>query len=67
MSQGKKKKKAKPAFDRIELQAPPEWVGRLDATAARLGLSRSAFIRLACNKLMAIEGAPAAGSTTAAG
>lgn len=44
-----------PAFDRVEFQAPPEWVKELDEIAASLGLSRSAFIRMACNKIMQAE------------
>lgn len=42
-----------PPFGRIELQAPPDWIAELDAVAEAMGLSRSAFIRLACNKQMA--------------
>lgn len=41
-----------PAFGRIELQAPPDWIAELDALARRVGLSRSAYIRLACNNQM---------------
>ena len=40
---------------RIELQAPPEWIAKLDAAAARLGMSRSAYIRMACNRQMAAD------------
>lgn len=40
------------AFDRVEFQAPPSWVKKLDAAAAALGVSRSAYIRMACNKQM---------------
>src|SRR4051812_5966295 len=42
-----------PNFGRIELQAPPEWIDELDRAAAAVGLSRSAYIRLACNERMA--------------
>ncbi len=41
-----------PSFGRIELQAPPSWIVKLDKAAAAAGLSRSAYIRLACNRLM---------------
>ncbi len=41
-----------PPFDRVEFQAPPEWVEQLDAAAGAVGLSRSGYVRLACNKLM---------------
>jgi hypothetical protein len=42
-------------YDRIELQAETDWVKKLDAAAKAMGLSRSAYIRLACNKLMAAD------------
>lgn len=38
--------------DRVEFQAPSEWVSRLDDAAASAGMSRSAYIRFACNKQM---------------
>lgn len=38
--------------DRIEFQAPAEWVARLDAAAAAAGMSRSAYIRMSVNKQM---------------
>lgn len=41
-----------PSYDRIEFQAPVDWVEQLDAAANAVGLSRSAYIRLAVNKLM---------------
>lgn len=41
-----------PPFDRVEFQAPPEWVRQLDAAAEALGLARSAYIRMACNRQM---------------
>lgn len=51
-----KKKGGKPTseqpFERVEFQAPPDWVVQLDTAARAVGLSRSAYIRLACNKLM---------------
>jgi hypothetical protein len=37
---------------RIELVADPEWVLRLDDHAAALGLSRSAYVRMAVTKIM---------------
>jgi hypothetical protein len=37
---------------RIELQAPLSWIDKLDKAADALGLSRSAFIRMACNLQM---------------
>jgi hypothetical protein len=57
------RKKPKPAapspeeagFGRIELQAPPEWIAELDAVAKSMGLSRSAYIRQACNRQMAAD------------
>lgn len=51
----RKKDKAadEPAFDRIELQAPFDWVAELDRVAKMMGLSRSAYIRQACNLKMA--------------
>ncbi len=44
-----------PPIGRIELQADPKWIAKLDKAAAALGLSRSAYIRLACNRLMASD------------
>lgn len=44
-----------PSFGRIELQAPPDWIEQLDAVAAAVGLSRSAYIRMACNMKMAAD------------
>lgn len=41
-----------PPIGRIELQAEPEFIARLDAAARAVGLSRSAYIRLACHRLM---------------
>lgn len=43
---------SQPAFERVEFQAPPNWLPLLDAAAAALGLSRSAYIRMACNRQM---------------
>lgn len=43
---------AQPAFERVEFQAPLNWLPLLDAAAASLGLSRSAYIRMACNRQM---------------
>lgn len=40
---------------RVEFQAPPEWVSKLDAAAARLGMGRSAYIRMACNRQMTAD------------
>jgi hypothetical protein len=49
--------KRKPAAQRgrIELQAPVKWIARLDAAAKAKMLSRSAFIRLACDAMMREE------------
>jgi hypothetical protein len=41
-----------PDFIRVMFQAPPEMVERLDRIARSLGLSRSAYIRLACHERM---------------
>lgn len=41
-----------PPFDRVEFQAPPDWVQQLDAAAEALGMGRSAYIRMACNRQM---------------
>jgi hypothetical protein len=37
------------------LQAPPEWIEELDIIAYKMGLSRSAYIRQACNRQMAAD------------
>lgn len=50
---GKKKTEPIPPSGRIELQAPPSWVEELDRIAEAVGLSRSAYIRQACNIKMA--------------
>jgi hypothetical protein len=46
-----KKKKPEPAkgpeFERIEIQVPKGFTAQVDAAAARVGLSRSAYIRQA--------------------
>jgi hypothetical protein len=49
------RKLAGAAKDRIELQAPRKWVRKLDAAATTLGLSRSAYIRLSCNRQMSAD------------
>lgn len=41
-----------PTSDRVEFQAPIEWVQQLDAAAAALGMGRSAYIRMSCNRQM---------------
>jgi len=44
---------AEEEVDRVEFQAPVSWVAKLDeAAAAALGLSRSTYIRMACNRQM---------------
>jgi hypothetical protein len=43
------------AASRIELQAAPEWIAKLDKAAAAMGLSRSAYIRMACNRQMTAD------------
>lgn len=42
-----------PAFGRIELQASPSWIDELDRVSSAMGISRSAYIRQACNRQMA--------------
>jgi hypothetical protein len=44
-----------PTFDRIEMQAPLGWTEQVDAVAALVGLSRSAYIRLAVNERMVAD------------
>jgi len=41
-----------PETGRVEFQAPPKWIKQLDAAAESLGVSRSAYIRMACNRQM---------------
>lgn len=43
------------SFDRVEFQAPPSWVTKVDRAAAALGMSRSAYIRMAVNRQMAAD------------
>lgn len=40
---------------RVEFVAPVDWLKKLDALAKSLGLNRSAYIRLACNRQMASD------------
>jgi hypothetical protein len=37
-------------YTRIEIQARPDWVARVDAAAEALTISRSAYIRIACDE-----------------
>ncbi len=41
---------------RVELQAPLSWVAKIDEAARLYGVSRSDFIRMACNRLAAEKG-----------
>ena len=49
---GDRRPEQAPAFDRVEFQAPPNWVLLVDAAAEALGVSRSAYIRMAVNRQM---------------
>lgn len=40
---------------RVDFTAEPEWVRDLEIAADALGLSRAAYIRMACNRLMASD------------
>lgn len=42
-----------PHGNRVEFVAPPEWIQELDRCAEELGMSRSAYIRMSCNRQMA--------------
>jgi len=42
--------------DRIEIRAEADWVNLVSEEAARLGLSISAYLRLAANEKLAREG-----------
>lgn len=44
-----------PPMGRIELVAEPAWIEQLDAAAKALGVSRSAYIRMACNRQMSSD------------
>jgi hypothetical protein len=46
------KQRPNPARDRVELRADPEWIEKVLAASDRVGLSISAYIRLAVNRLM---------------
>jgi hypothetical protein len=46
------RKRPNPKRDLIQLRAEPEWIDRVNAEAERLGLSLSAYIRLAVNERM---------------
>lgn len=45
-----KKSQASEARDRIDLRAEPDWVARVTRQARRLGISASAYIRLATSE-----------------
>ena len=47
----KKRKRPNPKRDRIEIRAEPEWIDRIVAHANRLGMTISAYIRLACDRM----------------
>lgn len=49
---GDKSPVGQPTFERIELQAPLGWTAMIDAAAAALGVSRSAYIRMALIRQM---------------
>jgi hypothetical protein len=44
------RKRPNPKRDLIQLRAEPEWIDRVNTEAERLGLSLSAYIRLAVNE-----------------
>ena len=54
-----RKKRVNPQRDRIEIRADPEWIDRVLKNADSLGLSISAYVRLAVNRLMQESGPPA--------
>jgi hypothetical protein len=49
--------------ERIEIRADSEWIARVSAEADRLGLSLSAYIRLAVNERLERTAAPAPPTT----
>jgi hypothetical protein len=40
---------------RVEFQADPAWIRKVEAAAHAIGLSKSAYIRLAVNRQMAAD------------
>jgi hypothetical protein len=60
----KKKKKARPAMGRIEVRAEAAWIADLARRAQAWRMSRSAFIRLACQEKMARPAPGEAGAGT---
>jgi hypothetical protein len=52
MEQDMARKRPNPQRDLIQLRADPAWIDRVNAEAERLGLSLSAYIRLAVNERM---------------
>jgi hypothetical protein len=53
-----RKKRPNPQRDRIEIRSDPEWIDRVLRHANNLGLSISAYIRLAVNEKMQREREP---------
>ena len=46
------RKRPNPKRDLVQFRADPEWIDKVNAAAERLGLSISAYIRLAVNERM---------------
>jgi uncharacterized protein (DUF1778 family) len=46
------RKKPSATNERFEMQVPPGWTDAVDKAAAAVGLSRSAYVRLAVARLM---------------
>lgn len=53
-----------PGYVRVEFQAPPEWLDQVDAAAKDLGMSRSAYIRMATTRQMQSDKRADASGTT---
>jgi hypothetical protein len=53
-------RKKKPERDRIDLRAEPDWIDRVQGHADRMGVSLSAYIRLATSERMDRDDAAAA-------
>jgi len=49
-------KKIEREYEAKGISAHPEWWAEVEATAAELGINRSAFIRMAVNEYLKIDG-----------
>lgn len=52
---GKAKKNHIPQRDRVDMRAEPAWMARVERQAARLGISVTAYIKMATSRQLEID------------